>query len=136
MLPSQDVLLAQMLQDEASGIDITECQEVTLEDAPAVPARCGIRLKRKQSNPRGPHGDIPEDIWREASEMMSDGRLPSTTSEQRERSRMTGGTEYGVPPVYKKFLVYGFIHPNLPAPQGMSWKCVPGKWWLSFVRGG
>ena len=136
MLPSQDVLLAQLQQDEASVIDISECDKVTLEDAPAVPARCGMRLKRKQPNPCGPQGDIPEDISSQASVMMSDGSLPFSTSEQRERNRMSAGTEYGVPVVYKPFLLHGYIHPNLPAPRNMSWKCSPGKWWLSFVRGG
>ena len=29
-----------------------------------------------------PRGDVPEDVWQEAKEMMADGRLPTTTSDQ------------------------------------------------------
>jgi len=136
MLPSQNVLLAQLQQDEASVIDISECQQVSLEDVPEAEVPARMRLKRKVSDMRGSRGDVPEDIWKEASAMMADGRLPFTTSAQRERSRMTPNTEYGTPPSLFKFLAHGFIHPNLPPPKDLSWKCVPGKWWLSFVRGG
>ena len=49
-----------------------------------MPLICGIRMKRKaQPAPRGPRGDVPADVWRQAEEIMADGRLSQTTRETR-----------------------------------------------------
>ena len=41
-----------------------------------------------------------------------------------------------LPPVITEFSGGGCIHPNLPAPPSCTWRCQPGAWVLSLVRGG
>ena len=137
MLPSLEELKLQVQREQHAVVDISGCEEIASSSIPEVPLTCGMRMKRKaRPTPRGPRGDVPADVWRQAEEMMADGRLPRTTNEQRERCKMVPNTDYGTPPSLHIFFLHGFLHPNLPAPNGMAWKCMPGKWWLSFIRGG
>ena len=79
--------------------------------APRLQRRQEPRPQRRQElqRPRSgrietepmPRGDVPEDVWQEAKEMMADGRLPTMTSDQRQRWCAWGfktGSWLGVPP--------------------------------------
>ena len=46
--------------------------------------RIDVFFSKSKTEPT-PRGDVPEDVWQEAKEMMADGRLPTTTSDQRQR---------------------------------------------------
>ncbi|CAE7338928.1 unnamed protein product [Symbiodinium sp. CCMP2592] len=59
--------------------------------------------------------------------MIAEGRLPRTTAEQRRRNHRTSGNTYGVPEGLTEALEAGYIHPNLPPPQGMVWNLIAHK---------
>ena len=55
--------------------------------------------------------------------LLAQNGIPRSTLEMRLRSRLTFGSEYGVPSALKEALWFGYLHPNLGAPQGLQWKC-------------
>ncbi|CAE6943201.1 unnamed protein product [Symbiodinium natans] len=78
----------------------------------------------------------PPEVAARLESLVAEGRLPRTTAEQRRRNNRTSGTTYGVPPGLKEALEAGYIHPNLPAPQGMVWNLVARKTFVLQARGG
>ena len=68
--------------------------------------------------------------------LIVEGRLPRTTAEQRRRNHRTSGTTYGVPDGLVEALEAGYIHPNLPPPQGMVWNLIAHKTFALQARGG
>ena len=63
------------------------------------------------------------------------GVIPTTSVEQRERNKATAGCLYGVPDCFKDANLYGYIHPNLPAPPNYTWKGKGGVWRLCHKGG-
>ena len=80
-------------------------------------------------------GCVPEDAHNRMLDLAARGAIPITTLSQRQRNRLTSGTEYGVPPELKEALTYGYLHPNLAPPQGFRWGYQGGKWMLR-IHGG
>ena len=68
--------------------------------------------------------------------LIAEGRLPRTTAEQRRRNHRTSGTTYGVLDGLVEALEAGYIHPNLPPPQGMVWNLIAHKTFALQARGG
>ena len=68
--------------------------------------------------------------------LIAESRLPRTTAEQRRRNHRTSGTTYGVPDGLVEALEAGYIHPNLPPPQGMVWNLIAHKTFALQARGG
>ena len=64
------------------------------------------------------------------------GKIPVTTPDQRSRNRVTSNSSYEVPQEFEAALKAGYLHPNLPPPQGLIWRCKPGGSWKLCLRGG
>ena len=77
----------------------------------------------------------PPQVAARLESLIAEGRLPRTTADQRRKQR-TSGTTYGVPDGLKEALEAGYIHPNLPPPQGMVWNLVAHKTFVLQARGG
>ena len=60
--------------------------------------------------------------------------LPITSLQQRQRNKLSEGA-YGVPAALKSALAHGFLHPNLPPPEGFAWRAQGGQWRLC-AKGG
>ena len=78
--------------------------------------------------------DTPPDVVAELKPLIG-GVIPPTTIEQRRKHRLTAGTSYGVPGMFRVALHAGYIHPDLPPPQGWVWRARPGRYIL-LPRGG
>ena len=78
----------------------------------------------------------PPQVAARLESLIAEGRLPRTTADQRRRNQRTSGTTYGVPDGLKEALEAGYIHPNLPPPQGMVWNLVAHKTFVLQARGG
>lgn len=65
--------------------------------------------------------------------LAADGHIPITSTEQRRRHGRLHGSI--VPEALREAVRLGYLHPNLPAPQGMQWECRGGVWGLA-LRGG
>lgn len=83
----------------------------------------------------GPAPGVPAGIHAEMLARVEMGVLPLTSVEQRVRSRPTAGTNYRVPQVWGDALKWGYIHPNLPPPQGHLWGLGGGVWLLQRKGG-
>ena len=95
--------------------------------APPVPAgNRGVLGKRDPA--------VPLDIHVELERMAVAGLIPATTLAQRQRCMRTTAV-VGVPESLALPKRLGYIHPNLPPPQGMLWRCQGGRWHLA-PRGG
>eukprot|EP00969_Alexandrium_andersonii_P217041 9586338-Alexandrium_andersonii.AAC.1 len=68
--------------------------------------------------------------------LASQNVIPRTTLAQRRLNKATSGSSYGVPAAFADANRYGYIHPNLPPPDGYQWKCRPGSVWMLVPRGG
>ena len=79
---------------------------------------------------------VPPQVHAHMQDLANRGALPITTTQQRERQRFTSGSEYGVPHFYADARRWGYIGPNLPAPEGYIWRCGGHCQWVLCVRGG
>ena len=87
----------------------------------------------------GPLGEPVAGIKKEQHERMTklymDGAIPQSTQAQRQRNKMTRGTDYGVPADLREALRLGYVHPDIGAPQGMRWRAHPNKYLLVPLGG-
>ena len=101
---------------------------------PLAPAQAP--LQTQDENPLGQAAhDVPPGVHQAMVELVATGALPITSLQQRQRNRRCGGSAYGVPPALAAALQYGYISPNLAAPQGMKWVVNASSWRL-VPRGG
>jgi hypothetical protein len=83
----------------------------------------------------GERGDVPEAVHNSMEALRRRGAIPRTSLEQRQKSKMTSGSSYGVPPELVDALKWRYLHPDLPPPTGMKWICRGGKWSLAPLGG-
>ena len=83
----------------------------------------------------GHRGEAPADLHEEMQRLAEQGLVPVTTLAQRRRCRKAGSSTYSGPPDLSRACEYGYLHPNLPPPLGMIWRCSGGHWRL-VPRGG
>ena len=96
-------------------------------DSAAGPSKCALGP---------PLPNIPEGVHDRMESLAAQGAVPMTTPEQRELSGgMRAGSEYRVPDSLLEALRWGYVGPDLPAPQGFLWRGRAGKWQLA-PRGG
>jgi len=77
----------------------------------------------------------PADVHQRMQDLYARGALPLTSPEQRSRQRLSAGTDYGVPRMYREALHHGYLNPNLPPPDHYLWRCRGAVWTLA-PRGG
>merc|ERR1712008_40482 len=79
----------------------------------------------------------PAEVHNLCEELAKDGRLPiSTLSQRRLCMESIGNISMGVPEVLAAARDYGYVHPYLPPPLGLQWRCVrPNYWKLGLVGG-
>ena len=91
--------------------------------------------KGSESFPQAPEEPSNSPVLRELLAMMQQGKLPTTTSEQRQRQKLFSGTRYRVPSGLKEALRHGFVNPNLPPPTGLVWRKIANGWCLMPAGG-
>ena len=77
----------------------------------------------------------PPEVHYRMQEMARKGALPSTSPGQRARQKLVPGTTYGVPPMYREALRFGYLNPNLTCPDCYVWRCQANTWLLSMKGG-
>lgn len=78
----------------------------------------------------GRHFDCPEDLHEEMLGLASSSDIGVTTPAQRKENMEKRPTFYGSPAL-RDAVRWGYIHPSMPAPAGMTWKQVrPGAYKL------
>ena len=78
---------------------------------------------------------VPQQVHMEMLKLARVGGVPRTSLAQRERNKLSSATNYGVPANLKTALAHGYIHPNLPPPQGYEWRFQAGKCKLEMKGG-
>eukprot|EP00959_Pyramimonas_sp_CCMP1952_P077274 1615255-Pyramimonas_sp.AAC.1 len=83
-----------------------------------------------------PGSGVPAEVHAAMINLAADGVIPITTQEQRRRNSLSKHSEYSTPAFLTPALRWGYIHPNLKAPQGFKWSSKgAGKLVLS-IKGG
>ena len=77
---------------------------------------------------------VPSDLHERMVTLAMTGEVPITTRVQRNRYK-NPKRDFRVPPDLADALAHGYLHPNLPPPRGLIWKCSAGRWVL-MPRGG
>ena len=80
-----------------------------------TPASCA---QPSQSSVLGAAGHASDELHNSMEELASTGKIPVTTPQQRSRNRVTSNSSYEVPKEFEEALKAGYIHPNLPPPEG------------------
>lgn len=83
-----------------------------------------------------PAKGVPEAVHAHMEHLAANKVIPVTLPAQRARNKCTAGTSYGVPAWLADARRYGYIHPNLPAPQGCVWRFTNGNTWTLCTKGG
>ena len=78
----------------------------------------------------------PPHVHEECQNMMQRGTIWTTTVEQRARNKKVPGITYIIPSQLTSALDWGYISPNLPAPQNYRWQGVADKWFLRPIYKG
>ena len=103
--------------------------------APFGAATSGDKTSSKKHALGAAGKSVPKEVHERMQALYLSGGVPPTNLGQRERTRLTGGTNYAVPSALKEALEYGYIHPNLAPPSGYRWSYHGGNWRL-VLRGG
>ena len=103
------------------------------------PFRPAAIPKTKSGQPKkrllGTAGSVSRDVHQRMEELAAQGGIPVSTLPQRQRNKLTSGTNYFVPAELKEALDNGYLHPNLAPPLGMQW-CYQNATWRLQIRGG
>eukprot|EP00971_Amphidinium_carterae_P248825 4939078-Amphidinium_carterae.1 len=119
------LLLEEKMLDKCVSIEHSRwCSPFTIQWQQQLGGKLGKKAK-----------DVPEHVHQQMEELVRANKIVATTPTQRLRNRRTHNTEYGVPQTLKEGLVWGYVSPNLPPPQGMIWRASAGSWKLCH-RGG
>ena len=111
----------------------------TTDDDVTAPffAPTGLRsASSKDSSDLGHRGNASEALHAEMERLAGQGLLAYTTPDQRRRNKVSEASQYEVPTVWLEPLRHGYVHPNLPPPAGLVWRCRPGSIWRLCARGG
>ena len=104
----------------------------------ALPHERQPPARREDSDPLGGCAEnVPMEIHLEMLRTFEQGQLPATTLAQRQRNKLSTGSEYGVPGGSQlgTALRYGYLRPNLPPPSGTVWRGQGRVWKLVFQGG-
>ena len=97
---------------------------------------CKDASQRSADNLLGEAGNVPQELHEAMVLLAREGKIPRTTASQRARNNITNNSSYEVPQELEAALRAGYLHPNLPPPQGLVWRCRPGGHWKLGLRGG
>ena len=78
---------------------------------------------------------VPAVVHAQMEDFARMGALPITRLEHRERNKPTSGSEFGVPPFFSAAHRWGYLAPDLKAPEGYKW-IKKGTVWLLQIKGG
>ena len=78
---------------------------------------------------------VPQEVHLEMLSLASQGSIPTTSPEARSRNKVCGQSSYEVPTTLRTALQFGYISPNVGAPEGLLWRARAGVWRL-VPRGG
>lgn len=121
--------------DAAAEVRVPWVEKATDSVSAAAEPRARKRRKQAESAQRSdllgsPVVGVPKAVHDSMVSLASTGALPRSTTAQRERNKLSDGSKYAVPKELKTALRWGYIHPNVAPPLGMTWRCCAGNWRL------
>ena len=128
LMRQEELLPLSELEDLSKVFMDTGVVWAPVREAKAEASEAGANILGRRDD------DCPAEVHQRMVALAAQGDIPRTTLAQRRRCRQTTA-QLGVAKHMVDAKFYGYVHPNLPPPRGMRWKCLAGAWTLAPVGG-